>query len=86
MKILIADDEPLARERLIRLLKKIPHSEIVEPCAENGQQALEQVAQYKPDILLLDIGMPGLDGLRLFFVPRMMSMPCKPLQSALLAT
>ena len=64
MKILIADDEPLARERLIRLLKKIPHSEILEPCAENGQQALERVAQYKPDILLLDIGMPGLDGLQ----------------------
>lgn len=64
MKILIADDEPLARERLTRLLKKIPHSHVLEPSAENGQQALDLVNQLKPDIILLDIDMPGLDGLQ----------------------
>ena len=64
MKILIADDEPLARERLTRLVKKIPHCTVLQPCAENGHEALQLVESLRPDILLLDIGMPGLDGLQ----------------------
>ena len=36
----------------------------MQPCAENGQQALQLIERYKPDIVLLDIGMPGLDGLQ----------------------
>ena len=64
MKILIADDEPLARERLTRLVKDIPHCCVLQPCAENGHEALELVERLKPDVLLLDIGMPGLDGLQ----------------------
>ncbi|NLY12841.1 MAG: response regulator transcription factor [Gammaproteobacteria bacterium] len=64
MKILIADDEPLARERLSRLVKTIPHCTVLEPSAENGQQALQLVEALQPDVLLLDIGMPGLDGLQ----------------------
>ncbi len=62
MKILIVDDEPLARERLMRLLQKIrPEAEVEE--AGNGKQALEQVAAWQPDLLLLDIRMPGMDGI-----------------------
>ncbi|MEP5764134.1 MAG: LytTR family DNA-binding domain-containing protein [Halieaceae bacterium] len=62
MKVLVVDDEPLARERLLRLLHKIlPQAEITE--AGNGQQALEQVAAQQPDLLLLDIRMPGMDGI-----------------------
>lgn len=64
MKVLIADDEPLARERLTRLIKQIPHCTVLEPCAENGHEALALVEHLKPDVLLLDIGMPGLDGLQ----------------------
>ena len=64
MKILIADDEPLARERLTRLLQNLPHCTVLQPCAENGHEALELVEHLKPDVLLLDIGMPGLDGLQ----------------------
>lgn len=64
MKILIADDEPLARERLTRLVKNIAHCSLLQPCAENGHEALELVERLKPDVLLLDIGMPGLDGLQ----------------------
>ncbi len=64
MKILIADDEPLARERLTRLVKQIPGCTVLQPCAENGQQALQLIEHCKPDIVLLDIGMPGLDGLQ----------------------
>ena len=62
MKILIADDEPLARERLQRHLHDIENDhEIFE--AENGLIALEQIEQHNPDIILLDIRMPGMDGI-----------------------
>jgi two-component system response regulator AlgR len=62
MKILVADDEPLARERMLRLLNKIvPDAEVLE--AGDGRQALEMVAAGQPDLLLLDIRMPGMDGL-----------------------
>ena len=64
LKCIAVDDEPLARERLIRLVKQITNCTVLQPCAENGQQALELVERLKPDVLLLDIGMPGLDGLQ----------------------
>jgi len=62
MKILIVDDEPLARERLQRHLQDIdPEIESIE--AKNGLSALEQFQKYTPDIILLDIHMPGMDGI-----------------------
>ena len=63
MKILIADDEPLARERLARLIEALPHCYLLPEQASNGKQALELCASLKPDVLLLDIRMPGMDGL-----------------------
>ncbi|ROT94621.1 DNA-binding response regulator [Marinobacter sp. R17] len=61
-RILIADDEPLARERLQRLVNDLPEYEV---CAEasDGDDVLRQIASAAPDIILLDIRMPGLDGL-----------------------
>lgn len=62
MKILIVDDEQLARERLQRQLLELDSSnEIIE--AENGLIALQQSEQHNPDIVLLDIRMPGMDGI-----------------------
>ena len=62
MKILIVDDEQLARERLQRHLLDIDSSyELIQ--AENGLVALEQSKQHNPDIVLLDIRMPGMDGI-----------------------
>ena len=62
MKVLIVDDEPLARERLKRLLHSVqPEAECL--LAGNGEEALEQVAVAEPDLLLLDIRMPGMDGI-----------------------
>ncbi len=64
MKILIADNKPLARECLTRLLKNTHGYKLLKPNAENGYQALELIEQFKPDIVLLDINLPGLDGLQ----------------------
>ncbi len=62
MKVVIADDEPLARERLRSLLAEQDGVEVVAE-AENGEQALHACAELQPDLVLLDIAMPGLDGL-----------------------
>jgi two-component system response regulator AlgR len=62
MKILVVDDESLARERMLRLLAAVaPDAEVFE--AGSGEQALELAAARQPDLLLLDIRMPGMDGL-----------------------
>lgn len=62
MRILIVDDEPLARQRLRDLLAKVDGAELVAE-AENGRDACEQAAALSPDVVLLDIAMPLMDGL-----------------------
>jgi two-component system response regulator AlgR len=62
MRVLIADDEPLARERLRRLLSELEDCEVVGEAA-NGSAAIEQNEQLQPDVILLDIRMPGMDGI-----------------------
>ncbi len=62
MKILLVDDEPLARQRLQRLLLKLrPDAVILE--AASGDEALAVLAREEPSLLLLDIRMPGMDGM-----------------------
>lgn len=61
MKVLICDDEPLAVERLSRLVSKMGHE--VVSTAHHGQEALEQARLHQPDVILLDIQMPGMNGL-----------------------
>ncbi|MBT9494889.1 MAG: response regulator transcription factor [Paucibacter sp.] len=62
MRVLIVDDEPQARARLQRLLTTMPGIEIVGT-AKDGEQALAQVAALAPDVVFLDIQMPGISGL-----------------------
>ncbi|UYB54321.1 LytTR family DNA-binding domain-containing protein [Xanthomonas sp. AM6] len=62
MKVVIADDEPLARERLRALLAEHAGIEVVAE-AGNGLEALHACAELHPDLVLLDIAMPGVDGL-----------------------
>ena len=62
MRVLIVDDEPPARRRLASLLVDLKLGEVVGEAA-NGEQALEFVHRDSPDVLLLDIRMPGMDGL-----------------------
>lgn len=64
MNVLIVDDEPLARERLARLVGQLDGYRVLEPSASNGEEALTLIDSLKPDIVLLDIRMPGLDGLQ----------------------
>ena len=61
MRVLIVDDEALARERLKRLLAEIDDSQVVGEAA-NGLRAIELIRQERPDLVFLDIQMPGLDG------------------------
>ena len=61
MRVLIVDDEPLARRRLVQLLAAIPGVEIAGE-AGSGREALELVELLRPDVILLDIEMPGVDG------------------------
>ncbi|MCY1172760.1 Transcriptional regulatory protein YehT [compost metagenome] len=64
MNVLIVDDEPLARERLSRLVSDLEGYTVLEPSASNGEEALALIESLKPDVVLLDIRMPGLDGLQ----------------------
>jgi len=61
LRCLIADDEPLARARLALLLGEAGGTEVVGEAA-NGTEALEKAAALRPDVLFLDVEMPGLDG------------------------
>ncbi len=61
MDILICDDESLAIERLSRLVTQLGHH--VVATATHGRQAIELVQSLEPDVILLDIQMPEMDGL-----------------------
>jgi len=62
INIVIADDEPLARSRLNRLLSDTTKFNLVAS-ASDGQQALDFISQYQPDLVILDINMPIKSGL-----------------------
>ncbi|MES2692370.1 MAG: LytTR family transcriptional regulator DNA-binding domain-containing protein [Verrucomicrobiota bacterium] len=64
MKALLIDDERLARAELRRLLAAFPEIEIAGEAA-NAPQAREQIAALKPDLILLDVQMPGETGMQL---------------------
>jgi len=59
--VLVADDEPLARRRILRLLRAEPGVEVVAEC-KGGRSAVEQIRARNPDLVFLDIQMPDLDG------------------------
>ena len=62
MKILVVDDEAPARDRLKRLIEEHDDWQVVAEAA-NGREALERADATQPDLVLLDIRMPGMDGI-----------------------
>ncbi|MGH9831418.1 MAG: LytR/AlgR family response regulator transcription factor, partial [Blastocatellia bacterium] len=62
IRVLIVDDEPLARKRLRELLKDDPDVAIAGECA-NGAETVAAVRELAPDLIFLDVQMPGVDGL-----------------------
>lgn len=64
MNVLIVDDELESRKSLSKLLGELEGYSVLEPSATNGEEALALIESLKPDVVLLDIGMSGLDGLQ----------------------
>jgi len=62
LSALVVDDEQLAREEMCYLLRECPDVEVVAT-AGNGVEALELIGAHQPDLALVDVQMPGLDGL-----------------------
>lgn len=62
LRILIVDDEPLARERVRAMLRSEPLAEIIGECG-NGPDAIAAIRRDEPDVVFLDMQMPGCDGL-----------------------
>jgi two-component system nitrate/nitrite response regulator NarL len=61
VKVLVADDHPIYREGIVRAIKERPELELVGEAAD-GRDALDQVKRLGPEVAVLDIRMPGLDG------------------------
>jgi two-component system, LytTR family, response regulator len=61
LRVLIVDDEPLAREGVALYLRSHPDVTVVAAC-ENGSEAIRAIREHAPDLVLLDVKMPGLTG------------------------
>ncbi|HEX8905334.1 MAG TPA: LytTR family DNA-binding domain-containing protein [Longimicrobiaceae bacterium] len=62
MRVVVADDEPLARRRVLRLLREHDDQVDVVAVCESGSQAVEAIRETRPDLVFLDVQMPELDG------------------------
>ncbi|MBM3784629.1 MAG: response regulator transcription factor [Acidobacteria bacterium] len=74
LRALIVDDEPIARQVLREQMEDLPQVRVVGE-AEHGIRALEQISRLKPDLIFLDLQMPGMDG---FDVIRHLDGPAMP--------
>lgn len=61
MKVLVIDDEELARRRILNLLKEVPEMEVVGECS-NGKAAVKLINELKPHLIFLDISMKDMNG------------------------
>ena len=60
IRALVVDDEPIARERVLSLLQQEEDVEVVAECGD-GPQAVSAIQHHTPDLIFLDVQMPGLD-------------------------
>ncbi|MGI8783223.1 MAG: LytR/AlgR family response regulator transcription factor [Acidobacteriota bacterium] len=75
MKILLADDEALARQRLGQMLKQFPEAHVIGE-AEDGVAALEAIETLQPDVVFLDVEMPGCNGIEVVRSLQVEALPC----------
>jgi two-component system, LytTR family, response regulator len=75
LKILIVDDELPARKKLLTLLKNVPQKFQVDEAA-NGIEAVKKINEVKPDLIFLDIQMPGMNGFEVIETIGVDKMPC----------
>ncbi|MDP9221700.1 MAG: response regulator transcription factor [Actinomycetota bacterium] len=61
MRVVVADDQTVVREGLVTLLDLLPDVTVVAAAA-NGAEAIAAVAEHRPDVVLMDLRMPGVDG------------------------
>ncbi len=76
--MLIADDHPLFREGVARSIRERPDLELVA-AAEDGRGALAAIREHRPDVAVLDVRMPGLDGLEVLRAVRRDELPTRVL-------
>ena len=62
IKLLIADDSKIFRKKVIEILKKYPDIQILGE-AENGEEIVNLALQLKPDLIIMDVHMPDMDGI-----------------------
>jgi two-component system LytT family response regulator len=67
MKVIIIDDEPLARNLIKEYLDDQPNITIVAECGD-GFEGIKQIQQYQPDLIFLDIKMPKINGFEMLEV------------------
>ena len=75
LRVLIVDDEPLARERIRDLLEQEPDVEVVGESAD-GRSAAQALRELRPDLVFLDVQMPELDGFTALAEANLQEMPC----------
>ncbi|PRY13435.1 response regulator transcription factor [Kineococcus rhizosphaerae] len=61
LRVVVADDQTIVRDGLVALLDLLPDVEVVATAAD-GAQAVARVAEHAPDVVLMDLGMPSVDG------------------------
>ena len=71
---LIVDDEPMARQRLQRLLKSAPDVRLLPPCAD-GRSAIAAIEEHRPDLVFLDVQMPEVNGFEVLAAVGVKHMP-----------
>lgn len=61
MRVIVIDDERLARQEMKKQLKEFAHIDVIGECS-NGEEAIKKIHDLRPDLIFLDIQMPGMDG------------------------
>jgi two-component system, LytTR family, response regulator len=74
INVLIVDDEPLARQRMQRLLRGEPDLKLLPPCVD-GPAAVTAILERRPDLLFLDVQMPGMNGFEVLAAVGSRAMP-----------